>query len=587
MKKFSLLLAGYFLAVWTVAHFIASHVLWNKNTRKNTMPRDAFGFFAPSKQERADDETGAPSIYAPLRNENLGGNTLVRDDGALEGQDGTIASRHTATTIVSTIATPTDSSAVSPLGEFFRLLCSYNVSECCRKESRLDLLDHLSLTLGEAQTYPQNPFGKLPPPAKEPVLFSQGGTSGLGADDNKLSGLNCSRYQYEITKSPGEDMRNVTTSKEVLNKFRRRRLVFIPPSYNPRLLRPMFDGTAKKPRQMVDVLMVSHELDILQARMHHFYAIMDHFVIIESGYNHRGWKKHRFVQEELAKVDNRFEQFRDKMIYVDIDECPLYMEEVQKERANGTGVGGDIWPIQERMRECVWPTTKPHIAHLEDTALVMMADLDWLPCYDDLVHIRHCEPSEAYGGYGSHIRMGLKQKMRTSFVGEQPGKDYMNEKFSLTALGRAREIDSLPARGFPNVHRPQERFRIRHPIICGVHLQLMGSLANILYREVTHAEGSYLDRFQRILDGKSYCEIDDEFLKYQQARFSQHPEYFHWRHPPKHFEPKNVTATGAVPVSDEDLQALRDAQVPSALSDHRELYPFYWGQGTYDMFSTQ
>jgi hypothetical protein len=110
----------------------------------------------------------------------------------------------------------------------------------------------------------------------------------------------------------------------------------------------------------------------------------------------------------------------------------------------------------------------------------------------------------------------------------------------------------------------------------------MGSLANILYREVTHAEGSYLDRCRRILDGKSYCEIDDEFLKNQQARFSQHPEYFHWRNPPKHFEPRNATVPAA-----EDLQALRDAQVPSALFEHRELYPFYWGKGTYEMFSTQ
>lgn len=448
------------------------------------------------------------------------------------------------------------------LGDFFHLLCHHNVTKCCRNESRLDVLDELSMMLGALQVHDQ--------------------PSPLQIQRHQPPPLNCSRYQVELRRKRPE---NATLTRDLMNNFeQRRRLLFVRPVIAVELLRPMFAGPATTKRPMIDILMVSHELDILQARMHEFDSVMSHYVIAESAYNHRGWKKHRFVQEEMAKPNNRFAPFQDKIIYVDIDECPLYREAVDTERRTGEGVGNNVWSIQEAMRECLWPNVKPRLSHLPNSTLVLFSDLDWVPCLEDLRHMSHCQPSPEYGNQ-SHYRMTLKHKTQTSFALYAPGTELANEKFSVTPLGRIRTDNKIQLRGFPAQKGPHERKFTMHPIMCGVHLQLMGSLANVIYREVTHAEGSYLDRLQRILEGRGYCEIDDAFLQQQQELASQHPDYFHWRNLAQQFVPRNST-TDTMPLSEEELQVMRrKVQVPSVLIDKWQWFPFLWGTGSYEMYS--
>jgi hypothetical protein len=203
----------------------------------------------------------------------------------------------------------------------------------------------------------------------------------------------------------------------------------------------------EEPRAIIDVVLISYELYMLEARFYELNTVVDFFVIMESAYTHRGWKKLRFFKDEFDKEDSRFTPFQDKIIYLDVDQCPHYIQEVHRERQGGraNSAGKDVWGIQGAMRNCLWPMLKPTLVDLSEEALIMMADVDWFPCVDDLRHIRYCKPSPAYGGWRKPFLIKMQKRYEYSLWTPPVATDDV-EMFTLNTVGDIRELGKIPDR---------------------------------------------------------------------------------------------------------------------------------------------
>jgi hypothetical protein len=84
----------------------------------------------------------------------------------------------------------------------------------------------------------------------------------------------------------------------------------------------------EKPGVIIDVVLISYELNVLEARFYELNTVVDYFVIVESVYTHRGWMKPRFEKRD----NSRFSHFLDEIIYLGADEYPEHMNAVLQER---------------------------------------------------------------------------------------------------------------------------------------------------------------------------------------------------------------------------------------------------------------
>ena len=110
---------------------------------------------------------------------------------------------------------------------------------------------------------------------------------------------------------------------------------------------------------------------------------------------------------------------------------------------------------------------------------------------------------------------------------------------------RIRELGGLPGgRGIPD-RELDERNNKTIPFFCGgIHLQDLGTLANVIYRDVTHAEFAAI-REEKILGGISYCNVTDEYLANKQSELSIHPDWVHWRFG-RNGNPSNTTVDESI-----------------------------------------
>ena len=447
------------------------------------------------------------------------------------------------------------------LGRVFDHLCRANVTTCCLHETNLDLLDTLSLTLGDVQI-------------------------SRNRNNNNDEASNNNDYQ---DKDPPSYRRPSLNCSAYPEQFR----FATPPRFSVRGKPPfstVFSGhVLAKPRPLVDFIMVSYELHVLEARLHEYRGIVDHFVVFESGYNHRGWRKKRFLRDELNRPQNRFVPFQSQIHYVDIDLCPDYAAQVAKERANGTAqsAGKNVWDIQNTLRSCRWKLfQQTEIGQqLPNETLIVCGDLDWLPDAGLLQHMKHCQPTEEYG-LERPFHLSLKFLVIASLrMGCIP--DHNNIPMALHTLHRVRQLDGLPG-GTGTIDRAWDRDKRQNrtiPFYCsGLHLQDIGSLANLFYRDVTHAEFAGF-RQELLLDNRTYCNVTDDFLHQKQYQLSTHAQHIHWRFAGSkrlRVFPENVTLP---PPTTQLMNALRDCHVPWILVDHWKAFPFAWGYGEYNMYS--
>ena len=451
------------------------------------------------------------------------------------------------------------------LATFFQTLCHFQISVCCKEETRLHVLDTLSMTLGAIQGYTimkqSQPKSKSKSQPNRPIFFD------TEIPSYRARPLNCSHFPYEFRSLTPP--RLAITNKEVYEE--------------------VFSGTElKQGRTFVDLVMVSYELDILEARLYELHHIVDFFCIFESSYNHRGWKKPRFVQTAMQQT-NRFKPFLDKIIYINVDTCPEYMNEVWKERGRNKTIqsaGKDMWDIQNSLRICRWKLANASLPpSIPDDTLVICTDLDWFPQTSLLHHFKHCEPSTEYG-YAKPFHMTMSHFLIHALrKGATP--NYNDIPFAIHSILRIRELGGLPGgRGIPD-RELDERNNKTIPFFCGgIHLQDLGTLANVIYRDVTHAEFAAI-REEKILGGISYCNVTDEYLANKQSELSIHPDWVHWRFG-RNGNPSNTSVDESIVLpapTEEQLSNLRNSHVPWILIEHWEAFPFAWGYGKYSMYS--
>jgi hypothetical protein len=435
------------------------------------------------------------------------------------------------------------------LASIFQKLCQRRIPSCCLNVTDLNLLDDLSLTLGKIiQRSHKNKKRR----------FS------LNPPSYRIEPLNCTHYtqQFFIRPLPRFWVKGKEPTTDV------------------------FSGhVLKKPRVLVDFIMVSYEIDLLEARLYEYHHLVDYFVIFESSYNHRGWRKVRFAQDALS--DERFDPFRGKIRYYDIDTCDAYMKLVQMGRKNDTAqtAGKDVFDIQNQLRACRYSLTKSFLDELPDDALIIFTDLDWLPSSPLLHHIKRCEPSRHYGMANPfNLILGFDevQSLQTSCK-----ENRVTVPFALHSIQRIRQIKALPGRT-GNIDKDLDRDKRRDYTIPffygGVHFMDIGNLAEVIYRDLTHAEVAGF-REKLLLDNLPYCNVTDIFLEERQLRLSVYPQHVNWRLYSGRKEPNWNQVDYNVPgePTAEHLESLRRCHIPWIFLNHRGSFPFLWGHGNYSM----
>jgi len=363
------------------------------------------------------------------------------------------------------------------------------------------------------------------------------------------------------------------------------------------LAHPVFEGGVSfQHRMLLDVTLINNEIDILEARMYELNHVVDYFVVAESAYTHRGVKKLRLLERSMKRLT----PFHDKLILIDIDKCAPYMEAVQVKRASFSDplvCSKDDWPIQNAMRNCMWPLIQEKIDTqdnpLADDAMIIFGDLDEIPAAPILKHVRHCVPRG--GDYSQHYFIRLQSHMvhrpnRKNMKMHEIGTGVSNWNVWVQSISYPRQHGKL-------AFRSDEEFKdVKHknPMLYGgFHLQGTGSLAHYLYREFSHAEGGLsIGGFIGRPDGpfavpNGFCNITTEMLANFQIRFQRHPEHFHWRYAKQNPVYEGGTGGPSPEPTEKELNDLQSTYFPWIMIENRDRYPFLWGRGTLDMYSIE
>jgi beta-1,4-mannosyl-glycoprotein beta-1,4-N-acetylglucosaminyltransferase len=124
--------------------------------------------------------------------------------------------------------------------------------------------------------------------------------------------------------------------------------------------------------KVYDCFMFSHELDILNLRLHELYDYVDYFVIVESNETHSGLPKPLYFREN----QHLFEKFSDKIINVAIEGFP-----------NPTKDQNQNWFRENFQRNQI--LTVLQSLDLKDDDCIMLSDVDEIPDRNSVMNVRH------------------------------------------------------------------------------------------------------------------------------------------------------------------------------------------------------
>lgn len=124
--------------------------------------------------------------------------------------------------------------------------------------------------------------------------------------------------------------------------------------------------------KVYDCFMFSHELDLLNLRLHELYDYVDYFVIVESSETHSGLPKPLYFREN----QHLFEKFSDKIINVAIEGFPT--------PPSGQNPN---WFRENFQRNQI--LTVLQSLDMKDDDCVMLSDVDELPDRNSVMNVRH------------------------------------------------------------------------------------------------------------------------------------------------------------------------------------------------------
>jgi len=142
----------------------------------------------------------------------------------------------------------------------------------------------------------------------------------------------------------------------------------------------------KKDVVLMDAVLMSSELDLLEIRLNELDSVVDRFFIIESNTTFTGLPKETY----FASNRERFAKFQHKIIYQLLPGYPLQS-------------GEDAWDVERKTRNAMSGLLRSHIAQYstDTNVLVHMSDVDEIPASHTLALLRACD-------FGSAIHLQLR-----------------------------------------------------------------------------------------------------------------------------------------------------------------------------------
>lgn len=142
----------------------------------------------------------------------------------------------------------------------------------------------------------------------------------------------------------------------------------------------------KKEIKVMDAVLMSSEIDLLEIRMNELDSVVDHFFIIESNTTFTGLPKETY----FANNRDRFSKFENKIIYRFLPGYPL-------------PPGGSPWDVEAATRNAMTNLLRSHMRALPEgtQSLVLMSDIDEIPSKHTVVLLKTCD-------FGASIHLQLR-----------------------------------------------------------------------------------------------------------------------------------------------------------------------------------
>ncbi|KAF8891741.1 glycosyltransferase family 17 protein [Infundibulicybe gibba] len=138
--------------------------------------------------------------------------------------------------------------------------------------------------------------------------------------------------------------------------------------------------------RVLDSVLMSSEVDLLEIRMNELDSVVDNFFIVESNATFTGLEKNTFFAENRA----RFSKFEKKIIYQFLPGFPLQP-------------GQSAWGVEAHTRNTMTSLLRQHISTFPQgtETVVLMSDVDEIPYSHTLALLKACN-------FGESIHLQLK-----------------------------------------------------------------------------------------------------------------------------------------------------------------------------------
>jgi len=138
--------------------------------------------------------------------------------------------------------------------------------------------------------------------------------------------------------------------------------------------------------KVLDAILMSSELDLLEIRMNELDAVVDNFLIVESNATFTGLPKETFFSQNRA----RFAKFEHKIVYRFIPGYPLLPDQ-------------SAWDIEAHTRNTMTALLKSHVKGYETNTevIVLMSDVDEIPSKHTVELLKSCN-------FGTSIHLQLR-----------------------------------------------------------------------------------------------------------------------------------------------------------------------------------
>jgi hypothetical protein len=342
----------------------------------------------------------------------------------------------------------------------------------------------------------------------------------------------------------------------------------------------VLSGQAREtPRVVVDVFPFAHELLLAEGRLWELDGLADFVVVAESKYSMRGIPKEKHFSNTLLRQYNYWkDRWQDKLLLVDVDECPEYATAVHKYQNMGDKRPQTIWEVQDSHRACIWKAVEQAKGdQIPDHALIIFSDADEIPGRQAVRHLKHCEIQEKAWPIKMESQSIVVGNFRTLTTDSNVcfGPSSSKKKaprntiqFPIYLAEHVRKVGRMDRHGtlkemYPTGGNPTF-------LKGGIHITYAGGLPALDYKTMNHAEGGAMLSWIDSSSPDSVCSFTEEDYCRRLQVFQEQPV-----RAIRTWETHNPTSPLQL-LSDDDRA--RFCGVPWVYIQNRERYKVLWGE---------